>query len=171
MFWFFMAIVGILVLLLIGWFLYEFYILCKHCCCCCNKYNQEKAQRDEEKFIELDSKFSELSRFRTSSDEKIIKPNRVISSKKNKIYNADVKNKYVQDEQFVENVESENSDHIQVISEETTISSTSYSEDELNEHDDDKESNVDDLGNVHSTTEAFIEQRDDQDQEVLLTDS
>ena len=170
MFWAFMAIIGILVLLLIGWFLYEFYIFLIKNCCCCNKYNQEKAQKDEEKFIELDSKFSELSR-RTSSNEKIIKPNRVIPAKKNKIYNADVKNKYHVQDQFVENVESENSDHIQVISEETTISSTSaYSEDDLNEHDD-KESNMDHLGNVNCTAEAFIEQRDDQDQEVLLTDS
>ena len=50
------------------WFLYEIYIFFKHWCC--YKYNSEKGQKDEEKFIELDSKFYKLSRTpSTSTDE------------------------------------------------------------------------------------------------------
>ena len=50
------------------WFLYEIYIFFKHWCC--YKYNSEKGQKDEKKFIELDSKFYKLSRTTsTSTDE------------------------------------------------------------------------------------------------------
>ena len=51
-----------------GWFLYEIYIFLKRWCC--YKYNHEKGQKDEEKFIELDSKFSASEFSIPSSDEK-----------------------------------------------------------------------------------------------------
>ena len=64
----FCVIIGIVLLILMVWFLYEIYTFFKHWCC--YKYNSEKGQKDEEKFIELDSKFYKLSRTpSTSTDE------------------------------------------------------------------------------------------------------
>ena len=64
----FCVIIGIVLLILMVWFIYEIYKFFKHWCC--YKYNSEKGQKDEEKFIELDSKFYKLSRTpSTSTDE------------------------------------------------------------------------------------------------------